>query len=138
MRRRSNRRRWLAKLTLGLFSRHTDPVVLAMSSILSTIRTWLRSEPVDAAQDVGEQVTRNGDLGHLEDDVAPVAHDLRADLDELFPEAGQRPLLHGIGQSERAHEIAEVVGERMKLEPDGVVVKRPASTVSSPNLALTR
>jgi hypothetical protein len=25
-----------------------------------------------------------GDLGHLEDDVAAVAHDLRVDLDQLF------------------------------------------------------
>ena len=44
-----------------------------------------RSEPVDAAQDIGEQVTGDGDLGHLERDVAPVADDLRADLDELLP-----------------------------------------------------
>ncbi len=29
MRRRSNRQRWLAKLTFGPFSRHTDPLVLA-------------------------------------------------------------------------------------------------------------
>lgn len=50
---------------------------------------WLRSEPVDAAQDVGEQVAGNGDLGHLERDVAAVADDLRADLYELFPQAGQ-------------------------------------------------
>ena len=40
-------------------------------------RGWRRSEPVDTAQDVGEQVTRNDNLGHLERDVAPVAHDLR-------------------------------------------------------------
>ena len=51
--------------------------------------TWLKSEPVDAAQDVGEQVAGNDDLGHLERDVAPVADDLRADLDELLPQAGQ-------------------------------------------------
>ena len=38
-------------------------------------------EPVDTAQDVGEQVTRNDNLGHLGRDVAPVAHDLRSDLD---------------------------------------------------------
>ena len=44
-----------------------------------------RSEPVDMAQDVGEQVTRNDNLGHLERDVA---HDLRSDLDELLSQAG--------------------------------------------------
>ena len=31
------------------------------------------------------------DLGHLEDDVAAMAHDLGADLDELLPQARQRP-----------------------------------------------
>jgi hypothetical protein len=35
----------------------------------------------------------NGDLGHLEDDIAAVAHHLRADLDQLLFEAGQRPVL---------------------------------------------
>jgi len=40
-------------------------------------------------QDVGEKVSGNGDLGYLERDVAPVADDLRADLDELFPQAGE-------------------------------------------------
>jgi hypothetical protein len=42
-------------------------------------------------QDVGEQVSRNGDLCHLERDIAPVAHDLRANLDEFLLEARQRP-----------------------------------------------
>ncbi len=32
-----------------------------------------RSEPIDSAEDVGEQVTRDSDLSHLEDDVATVA-----------------------------------------------------------------
>ena len=38
-------------------------------------------------QDVGEQVSWNGDLGHLEGDITPVADDLRADLDQLFFQA---------------------------------------------------
>ena len=66
-------------------------------------RGWRRSEPVDTAQDVGEQVTTNDNLGHLERDVAPVAHDLRTDLDELLSQAGQLPLFHGIGQREGGH-----------------------------------
>jgi len=40
-------------------------------------------------QDVGEQVTRDGDLSHLERDVTPVADDLRSDHDEFLSEAGQ-------------------------------------------------
>ena len=41
------------------------------------------------AQEVDEQVTRNDNVGHLERDVAPVAHNLRSDLDELLSQAGQ-------------------------------------------------
>ena len=33
-----------------------------------------------------------GDLGHLECDVTTVAHDLRADLDELLLQARHRPV----------------------------------------------
>jgi hypothetical protein len=42
-------------------------------------RPQLRDQP----QDVGEQVSRNCDLRHLEGDVAAVADDLRANLDEF-------------------------------------------------------
>ncbi len=41
--------------------------------------------PVDAAQDVGEQASRDRDLGKLEGDIAAMAHDLSADLDKLLP-----------------------------------------------------
>ncbi len=43
-------------------------------------RPQLRDQP----QYLGEQISRDSDLGHLEGDVAAVAHDLRADLDQLF------------------------------------------------------
>ena len=39
---------------------------------------------------------------------------------ELLPEAGQRPLLDHLWQSQRPHEVGEIVGQRMKLKPDGV------------------
>jgi hypothetical protein len=42
------------------------------------------------------------------------------DLDQLFAEAGQRPWFCRLGHCQRPHEIAEVVGERMKLEADGI------------------
>ncbi len=54
---------------------------------------WRRSDPVDTAQDVGEQVFRDADLCHLERDIAAMAHDLRADLDELVAQRGQGPVL---------------------------------------------
>jgi hypothetical protein len=54
----------------------------------------------DETQDVGEEVSRNCDLRHLKRDIATVAHDLRADLDQLLFEAGQRPILDRFGRDD--------------------------------------
>jgi hypothetical protein len=78
-------------------------------------RNRFSSEPVDAAQEVGEQVSRDCDLRHLERDVSAMAHD----LDQPVPERRHRPLLHGIRQRQSAQEVAEVVGKCVKLEADG-------------------
>ena len=43
----------------------------------------LGREVIDPAQDLGEQRPRHRDLGQLEHNVAAVAHDPGADLDEL-------------------------------------------------------
>ena len=59
-------------------------------------------------------------------DIAPVAHDLRANLDEFLLEARQRPIFDRLGRRQRAQEVAEIVGERRKLEPDGVGGERAA------------
>ena len=85
-----------------------------------------RSEPVDAAQDVSEQASRDGDLGKLECDIAPMAYDLRADLDELLSQCGQRPMFDRFGQGECPHEVAEIVGQGVKLKADGIVAEPPA------------
>jgi hypothetical protein len=45
----------------------------------------IRFEPVDAADDVGEQVTGDGDLGHVERDVTAMADDLATNLDQFHP-----------------------------------------------------
>ena len=74
----------------------------------------------DQPQDVAEQVLWNRDLGHLEGHGAAVADHPGADLDELLPQAGERPAFHCLGQSQRPQEVAEIVGERVKLEPDGI------------------
>jgi hypothetical protein len=58
----------------------------------------------------------DGDLRHLKGDVAAVAHYLRANLDELHLQARQRPVVYRLRRRKRAQEIAEVVGERRKLE----------------------
>jgi len=40
-----------------------------------------------------EHLPCDGDLGHLEDNIAAVPHHLRADLDQLLLQARQRPIL---------------------------------------------
>jgi len=52
--------------------------------------------------------------------------DLRADFDQLFLERRQRPFLDRLRRRQRAQEITEVVGERMKLKTRGVGGERPA------------
>jgi hypothetical protein len=94
-------------------------------------------------QDVGEQLSRHRDLGHLERNVAVRAHHLRADLDQLLTQAGQRPWLRRLGCRQRPHEIAQVVGrawswrrtalaEKVLRETRGKSPRRPA------NAGLTR
>jgi len=61
----------------------------ACSSALPSCWDRFRSEPVDAAQDVGEQIAGDRDFGQLERDIAPVAHHLRADLDQLLAQRRQ-------------------------------------------------
>jgi len=53
-----------------------------------------------------------------------VAHHLCADLDQLLLQ--QRPVLDRLRRRQRAQEIAEVVGERMKLEPHRIGGERSA------------
>jgi hypothetical protein len=45
-----------------------------------------------------------------------VADDLRADLDQLLAQAGQRPRLRRLRHRQRPHEVAEVVRRGMKLK----------------------
>ncbi len=76
-------------------------------------RRW--PQPVNEAQDLGEQRSWDGDLRHLESDIAAVAHDLGADLDQLLAQGGQRPMFHRLGQGQRPEEVADVVGQRKRL-----------------------
>jgi hypothetical protein len=62
----------------------------------------------------------DGDLGHLEGDIASMADDLRADLNQLFLQARQRPVLDRLRRRQRPQEVAEIVGQGMKLEPHRV------------------
>jgi hypothetical protein len=93
--------------------------VANLTTRLSCRRGW-RPEPGDQRQDVGEHLSRHRDLGQLESDVATVAEDLGADLDQLLAQAGQRPRLRCFRQRQRSHEIAQVVRKDVELEADDV------------------
>jgi len=69
----------------------------------------------DEPQNLLKHLPCDGDLGHLEDNIAAVAHHLRAVLDQLVLQGRQRPVLDRLRRRQRAQEIAEVVGEGMKL-----------------------
>jgi hypothetical protein len=62
-----------------------------MTHPLRSVLRWgrSRSQLIDQPQDLLEQFLRHRDLGHLEDGVAGMAHDLGTDLDQLLPQAGQ-------------------------------------------------
>ena len=45
-------------------------------------------------------------------DIAPMADDLRADLDELLLQTRQRPILDRLRRRQSAQEIAEIIGQR--------------------------
>src|SRR5262249_5946440 len=87
---------------------------------------WLLPQLRDEPQDRLEHLPWDGDLAHLEGDITAVADDLRADLDQLVLQGRQRPVLDRLRRRQRAQEIAEVVGERMKLEPHRVGGERSA------------
>ena len=79
-------------------------------------------------------MSRDSKLGHLERNIADLADDLCADLDQLLLEAGQRPVLDRLGCCERAQEVAEVVGESVKLMANCVGGKRAARQAGTDNL----
>ncbi len=59
----------------------------------------------------------------MEGDVAAMADDLRADLDQLLAPASQRPRLRRLAQRQRPHEIPQVVGEGVKLRRTALPAK---------------
>jgi hypothetical protein len=72
-------------------------------------RAQRRNQP----QDVSEQVARDGNLGHLEGDVATVANDCCAYFAELLTQTRERPLLDRLRRCERAKEVPNIVSQRV-------------------------
>lgn len=79
-----------------------------------------RPQVRDHAQDAGEEVSRDGHLRHLEGDIAAMADEPGADLDQLLAQRRHRPVADRLRRRQRAHEVAGIVGERVKLEANRV------------------
>ncbi len=62
-----------------------------------------------------------------------MADNLSSNLDQLLPQRGQGPVLDLLWQSQRPHEVAEIVGQGVKLEPDGVVAEPAARQPRPPD-----
>ena len=52
-----------------------------------------------------------------------MADDLGSNLHQLFEQGGQRPVFHLLRQGQRPHKVAQIVGQGVKPEPDGVVAR---------------
>ncbi len=73
-----------------------------------------------------EQFPWHRDLLQLKSDIAAVARDLRANLDQLLAQGGQRPVAHSVRQGERAQEVAQVVRQGVQLKTHLVVAEAMA------------
>ena len=84
-----------------------------------------RPQPIDEAEDFSEQLPRHRNLRQLERDVSAMMDDLGTDLHQFLPQRGQRPVLDLLRQSQRPHEVGEIVSQGVKLEANGIVAERP-------------
>jgi len=110
----------------GHFSHHPNaplPSFYFSVDFLDLRRDGPSSEIINQAQNFLEQVPRHGNLGQLESDIAAMADDLGPDLHQLLPQRGQRPMLHLPRQSQGPHEVAQIIGQGVKLETNFVVAE---------------
>ena len=105
-----------------------ESTILFAWSQCSTARHQRRrhAEPLDAIQDRCEQLMRHRDFGHLKGHVLGVPHHVGPDLDQLLPQRGQRPVLHGPRQCQPPQEVPEIVRQGEELKPRLVVFEVPA------------
>ena len=94
-------------------------------------------EARDQAEDFFEQCLGHGHLCHLEREIAPMAHQLGADLDQLLPERCERPVAHLLRQCQYPEKVRQVVGESEELNSCGVVKDFLAGWPRSGNAVLT-
>ena len=96
--------------------------LLAVDS-LGLHRSGSSSQIINQAQDFPEQVPRHRHLSQLERNVAAMSDNLGPDLHQLVAQRRHRPVLHLLRQSQCPHEVAQIVGQGEKLEPNGIVAE---------------
>ena len=96
--------------------------LLAVDS-LGLRRSGSSSQIINQAQEFPEQVPRHRHLSQLERNVAAMSDNLGPDLHQLVAQRRHRPVLHLLRQSQCPHEVAQIVGQGVKLEPNGIVAE---------------
>ena len=76
---------------------------------------------MDGGKDLPEDAARYSHLCQLECDFAGMAHNPRPDFDQTALNACERPVSDVLRQLCASQEVAELVGQGLKLEPDLVV-----------------
>ena len=88
------------------------------------------SQPSYPLQNRPEQSLGHGHFRHLEHYAPGVGDHLRTNLDELLPERRQRPVLYRAREGQRTQELAQIVRQGGRLEPDvGGATGREAPTL---------
>jgi hypothetical protein len=70
--------------------------------------------------------TRDRNFGHLKCHAAAVADELRTDLDQLFPQARERPVRDCYQRRKRTQKVSKIAGRCLKLQPNGICIERAA------------
>ena len=91
---------------------------------------WPWPQAIDQAQGFPKQVPRRSNLGQLGREIATMADNLGSNQGRLFPQRGSRPVLDFLRQRKHGRDVAEIVGQRMKLEPVGIVANLSAWSVA--------
>jgi hypothetical protein len=102
---------------------------MPVSRASPSCREWPQPEPIDPAQDLGEQGAGHCHLGQLEDGVAPMTHDPGADLDQLLAVASHSVSKRPISLFEAA--ARSIISQPTMARMAGSRASRSASLTSS-------
>src|SRR5436189_4235133 len=83
-----------------------------------TVLTWDAREAPDAPEDLLKEAPGQVTFGQLEDEVPSVPNEAPAGLEQPLLETRAGPALDGDRQDEPAQQIADVVGDHPKEQPD--------------------